>query len=319
MVHLWYRLVSFLPLFFLFKVVGIITRHNLTHEFLQARLRQHYQTIWCPCPTVSVASSLLQACTHACILLGPHKVQDLPFGFSRAYQAWGTGKRLASQRIKGAAWAQSCWLASGTWFDNSWSRCFLPLSPSYLFPSDVVLTLCVLPFCFGVFLRVGKKNHCHYVLGKELQHLSLPPVWLPFPLPPLFLQLLPYFCEKGVAVTAERRYWSLQRPNSCSGGCFFAKAVLKNPAFWKYTALCKCSPLPMFFHCLHLFLISFLLPWGNVSAVMFLTADDFWEQLSRFGVQNGYISVTVWVYEYIYNMFINMFAKHLREGRSLSC
>lgn len=100
---------------------------------------------------------------------------------------------------------------------------------------------------------------------------------------------------------------------------FFAKAVLKNPAFWKYTALCKCSPLPMFFHCLHLFLISFLLPWGNVSAVMFLTADDFWEQLSRFGVQNGYISVTVWVYEYIYNMFINMFAKHLREGRSLSC
>ncbi|NXE37240.1 CLCN6 protein, partial [Ptilorrhoa leucosticta] len=27
------------------EVVGIITRHNLTHEFLQARLRQHYQTI----------------------------------------------------------------------------------------------------------------------------------------------------------------------------------------------------------------------------------------------------------------------------------
>ncbi|OXB77323.1 UNVERIFIED_CONTAM: hypothetical protein H355_002315 [Colinus virginianus] len=27
------------------EIVGIITRHNLTHEFLQARLRQHYQTI----------------------------------------------------------------------------------------------------------------------------------------------------------------------------------------------------------------------------------------------------------------------------------
>ncbi|KAK2105940.1 hypothetical protein P7K49_015454 [Saguinus oedipus] len=29
----------------LFLIVGIITRHNLTYEFLQARLRQHYQTI----------------------------------------------------------------------------------------------------------------------------------------------------------------------------------------------------------------------------------------------------------------------------------
>lgn len=178
------------------------------------------------------------------------------------------------------------------------SRCFLPLSPSYLFPSDVVLTLRVLPFCFGVFLRVGRKNHFHCVLGKELQHLSLPPVWLPFPLPPLFLQLLPYLCEKGVAVTAERRYWSLQISNSYSGGRFFAKAVLKNPAFWKYTSLCKCSPLPMFFHCLHLFLISLLFSWGNVSAVMFLTADDFGEQLSRFGVQNGQL-----LYGFI-NMFI---------------
>ncbi|XP_061458027.1 H(+)/Cl(-) exchange transporter 6 isoform X2 [Rhineura floridana] len=27
------------------EIVGVITRHNLTHEFLQARLRQHYQTI----------------------------------------------------------------------------------------------------------------------------------------------------------------------------------------------------------------------------------------------------------------------------------
>nr|XP_020637813.1 chloride transport protein 6 [Pogona vitticeps] len=27
------------------EIVGIITRHNLTHEFLQARLRQHYQTL----------------------------------------------------------------------------------------------------------------------------------------------------------------------------------------------------------------------------------------------------------------------------------
>lgn len=27
------------------EIVGIITRHNLTYEFLQARLRQHYQTL----------------------------------------------------------------------------------------------------------------------------------------------------------------------------------------------------------------------------------------------------------------------------------
>lgn len=29
----------------LFQIVGIITRHNLTHEFLLAKLRQHYITI----------------------------------------------------------------------------------------------------------------------------------------------------------------------------------------------------------------------------------------------------------------------------------
>lgn len=51
-----------------------------------------------PWPSVSVASSLLQACTHACVLLGHHKAQGLPLGFSRAYQAWRTGKHLASQR-----------------------------------------------------------------------------------------------------------------------------------------------------------------------------------------------------------------------------
>lgn len=29
----------------LFQIVGIITRHNLTHEFLVAKLRQHYITV----------------------------------------------------------------------------------------------------------------------------------------------------------------------------------------------------------------------------------------------------------------------------------
>lgn len=137
----------FFPFFFLFKIVGIITRHNLTHEFLQARLRQHYQTIWCPCPTAGVAASLFQACTRARILLGPHKAQDLPFGFSHAYQAWGAGKHLASQRIRGAAWAWSCWLVSGTWFDHSWSRFyFFSCAPSLSW--DVVLTLYIQLFVF---------------------------------------------------------------------------------------------------------------------------------------------------------------------------
>lgn len=74
--RLWYWHVFLSFFFFLFKIVGIITRHNLTHEFLQARLRQHYQTIWCPCPpcpTAGVAASLFQACTCSRILLGPHK------------------------------------------------------------------------------------------------------------------------------------------------------------------------------------------------------------------------------------------------------
>nr|XP_060615152.1 taste receptor type 1 member 2-like [Anolis sagrei ordinatus] len=31
--------------FYPWQIVGIITRHNLTHEYLQARLRQHYQTL----------------------------------------------------------------------------------------------------------------------------------------------------------------------------------------------------------------------------------------------------------------------------------
>ena len=239
----------FFPLFFLFKIVGIITRHNLTHEFLQARLRQHYQTIWCPCPpcpTVGVATSLFQACTRARFLLGPHKAQDLPFGFSHAYQAWGAGKHLASQRIRGAAWVQSCWLVSGTWFDHSWSLCL-----SYLLSSDVVLTLYVLLFCSGLgFFKGWKKEPSSSTVScRELQHLF--PILLyclPFPLPPLFLQLLPYLCEKGVAVKAERMYWSLQLSNSCSGGWLSSKAVLKNPALWKYTSLYGCFQLPMFFH-----------------------------------------------------------------------
>lgn len=33
-------------LFISFQIVGIVTRHNLTHEFLVAKLRQHYVTIW---------------------------------------------------------------------------------------------------------------------------------------------------------------------------------------------------------------------------------------------------------------------------------
>lgn len=141
--------------FFLFKIVGIITRHNLTHEFLQARLRQHYQTIWCPCPTAGVAASLFQACTRARILLGPHKAQDLPFGFSHAYQAWGAGKHLASQRIRGAC--LSLELLTGL-RHLVWS---LLIQVLFFF-------LCAQPFmrcCLDIihsafcFLRLGQKNH----------------------------------------------------------------------------------------------------------------------------------------------------------------
>lgn len=37
-------LTSFI-IYHLFQIVGIITRHNLTHEFLVAKLRQHYITV----------------------------------------------------------------------------------------------------------------------------------------------------------------------------------------------------------------------------------------------------------------------------------
>lgn len=110
-------------------------------------------------------------------------------------------------------------------------------------------------FCYfvlvSVFLRVGKKNHLAPLrpVQRTAASFPCPPVYLPFPLPPLFLQLLPYLCEKGVAVKAERRYWSLQLSHSCSGRWLFSKAVLKKtPALCKYTSLCRCSQLPMFFH-----------------------------------------------------------------------
>lgn len=191
--------------FFPFKIVGIITRHNLTHEFLQARLRQHYQTIWCPCPscpTAGVAASLFQARTRACILLGPHKAQDWPFGFSHAYQAWGAGKHLASQRIRGTAWAQSYWLVSGTWFDHSSSRFFMFLCPCL--SSGVVPAVYVLLFWFGLFLRLGWKNHLAplYPVQRTAVSFPCPPVHLSSPLPLLFL---PYLCKRGIAVKAERR------------------------------------------------------------------------------------------------------------------
>lgn len=146
---------------------------------------------------------------------------------------------------------------------------FFP-SPSYLLPSDVVLTLHVLPFCFEVFLSIGKKNHLHCVLGKELQHLSFCPVWLPFPLPPLFL--LPYLCENGVAVTSERKYWSLQISNSCSGGWFFCKSSIKKSNVLEIHLSLQVFPFAHVFSVwLHLLLISlfheemFLLVWQQIT------------------------------------------------------
>lgn len=82
--------------------------------------------------------------------LDPTKAQDLPFDFSHAYQAWGAGKHLASQRIRGTARAQSYWLVSGTWLDYSSSRFFLFLCESL--SSDVVPTVYVLLFWFGLFI-----------------------------------------------------------------------------------------------------------------------------------------------------------------------
>lgn len=64
--------------------------------------------------------------------------------------------------------------------------------------------------CFGLvclFLRLGWKNHLAalYPVQRTAASFPCPPVHLPSPRPPLFLQLLPYLCEKGIAVKAERR------------------------------------------------------------------------------------------------------------------
>lgn len=130
---------------------------------------------------------------------------------------------------------------------------------------------------FGVFLRVGKKKHLALLCPVQRTAASFPcpPVCLPFPLPSLFLQLLPYLCENGVAVKAERRYWSLQLSSSGSGRWLFSKAVLKNPALWKYNSLCRCSQLPMFFHCG--FICSWFLSFfhGEGSLLWY-----FWQQLT---------------------------------------
>lgn len=53
---------------------------------------------------------------------------------------------------------------------------------------------------------------------------------------------------------------------------------------------------------LHLFLISLLLSWGRIPAVIFLTAADFWEQLSKSGVQNNSVPVIVWNYKYLIHL-----------------
>lgn len=116
--------------------------------------------------------------------------------------SWETGKHLASQRIRGTAWAQSYWLVSGTWFDHSSSRFFMFLCPCL--SSGVVPAVYVLLFWFGLFLRLGWKNHLAplYPVQRTAVSFPCPPVHLPSPLPLLFL---PYLCKRGIAVKAERR------------------------------------------------------------------------------------------------------------------
>lgn len=57
----------------------------------------------------------------------------------------------------------------------------------------------------GSFLRVGKGNHLAPLFPVQRTAVSVPgpPVCLAFPLP---CSLLPYLCEKGVTVKAERTY-----------------------------------------------------------------------------------------------------------------
>lgn len=196
---------------------------------------------------MSVAPSLLQAGTHARVLLGTPKTSRLashmhikPGELENILLARELEELLEPRAVD---WPQALGLTT--------------LDPGVFFPCPPVISFhqmlswhCVFcHFILGFCEELEKRTiSLHCVLGKEQQYLSLSPVWLPFLLPPLFLQLLPYLCEEGVTVTAKRRYWSLQISNSCSWGWFLAKTVLKNPAVWKYTCLCKCSPLPIFFH-----------------------------------------------------------------------
>lgn len=66
-----------------FQIVGIITRHNLTHEYLMAKLRQHYITIWeTPCPGPAhllLAPPLLSRPPHPHVTTFQHPARSLRF------------------------------------------------------------------------------------------------------------------------------------------------------------------------------------------------------------------------------------------------
>lgn len=203
-----------------------------------------------------MATSLFQACTRARILLGPHKAQDLPFGFSHAYQAWGAGKHLASQRIRGAC--LSLELLTGlrhlVWSLLIQVLFFFPVRPAF---HEMVSWHYAFSFLF--FEAWTKEPSSSTVsCAENCSIFSLSTCAFLFLFIPCSCNCC-LTCVRGGLLSRQRgdnevcSYQIAALPDGFSQKCY------KKPVLWKCASLCGCSLLPIFFHSGFLFFLIFLL------------------------------------------------------------
>ncbi len=97
-----------------FQIVGIITRHNLTHEFLVAKLRQHYITIWIdlwlhdiqPTKTQSGPKPLSPISTGTSALLNTNRLWMTIHSLVQRDHSFSVSKAILLQSTK----VKTCWL-----------------------------------------------------------------------------------------------------------------------------------------------------------------------------------------------------------------
>lgn len=225
----------FFPLFF-FKIVGIITRHNLTHEFLQARLRQHYQTIWCPCPPpLSVWLPPSSKPAHAlAFCLDPTRPKTCRLASHMHIKPGELENILLARELEEQPEPRAV----------DWSRALglTTLDPGFFFSCAPVISFhqtsswhCM--FCyfvlFWVFFSGWKKEPSSSTVScaENCSVFSLSSCMSPFSSSSLVPATVALFVWEG----SRCQGWEeiLQFSNSCSGGWLFSKAALKNPTLWK--------------------------------------------------------------------------------------